>query len=171
MYQPSDCSAPLPLALARCRPQAELIHHHGRYRKAVRWPAPCFQQGCSEARPRGCPQDDGVASGQQQVRVQLLLACSAQQQPLANPCIAPVLVSFRMFETFSYLPPLSDDQIARQVDYIVNNGWTPCLEFSEPELAYVSNENCVRMGAVTCVSGTLAQEGSACASAYYVGVF
>jgi hypothetical protein len=57
-----------------------------------------------------------------------------------------------MFETFSYLPPLSDDQIARQVDYIVNNGWTPCLEFSEPELAYVSNENCVRMGPVTCVS-------------------
>jgi hypothetical protein len=57
-----------------------------------------------------------------------------------------------MFETFSYLPPLSDDQIARQVDYIVNNGWTPCLEFSEPELAYTSNENCVRMGPVTCVS-------------------
>ena len=57
-----------------------------------------------------------------------------------------------MFETFSYLPPLSDDQIARQVDYIVNNGWTPCLEFSEPELAYVSSASCNRMGAVTSVS-------------------
>lgn len=56
----------------------------------------------------------------------------------------------KMFETFSYLPPLSDDQIARQVDYIVNNGWTPCLEFSQPDLAYVSNDNCVRMGDVSC---------------------
>jgi ribulose-bisphosphate carboxylase small chain len=28
----------------------------------------------------------------------------------------------RMFETFSYLPPLSDEQIAAQVDYIVANG-------------------------------------------------
>lgn len=58
----------------------------------------------------------------------------------------------RMFETFSYLPPLSDDQIARQVDYIVNNGWTPCLEFSEPELAYVGSSSCSRMGAVSSVS-------------------
>lgn len=27
-----------------------------------------------------------------------------------------------MFETFSYLPPLTDEQIAAQVDYIVANG-------------------------------------------------
>jgi ribulose-bisphosphate carboxylase small chain len=27
-----------------------------------------------------------------------------------------------MFETFSFLPPLSDEQIAAQVDYIVANG-------------------------------------------------
>lgn len=57
-----------------------------------------------------------------------------------------------MFETFSYLPPLSDDQIARQVDYIVNNGWTPCLEFSEPELAYVGSASSARMGPVSSVS-------------------
>jgi ribulose-bisphosphate carboxylase small chain len=56
-----------------------------------------------------------------------------------------------MFETFSYLPPLSDDQIARQVDYIVNNGWTPCLEFSEPELAYVSSGSSIRFGTVSSV--------------------
>lgn len=58
----------------------------------------------------------------------------------------------RMFETFSYLPPLSDDQIARQVDYIVNNGWTPCLEFSEPEIAYVQSRETGRMGPVSSVS-------------------
>ncbi len=27
----------------------------------------------------------------------------------------------RMFETFSYLPPLSNQEIARQVDYMVHN--------------------------------------------------
>jgi ribulose-bisphosphate carboxylase small chain len=59
-----------------------------------------------------------------------------------------------MFETFSYLPPLSDDQIARQVDYIVNNGYTPCLEFSMPEDAYVSSANSIRFGPVSCVSAS-----------------
>jgi ribulose-bisphosphate carboxylase small chain len=57
-----------------------------------------------------------------------------------------------MFETFSYLPPLSDDQIARQVDYIVNNSWTPCLEFSEAEHAYVQSTSTGRMGNVSSVS-------------------
>jgi ribulose-bisphosphate carboxylase small chain len=55
----------------------------------------------------------------------------------------------KMFETFSYLPPLSDQEIARQVDYITANGWTPCLEFAPADQAYVSNENCIRFGAVT----------------------
>lgn len=44
----------------------------------------------------------------------------------------------RMFETLSFLPPLDDDAIAKQVEYIIKNGWTPCLEFSEPEFAYVT---------------------------------
>jgi len=57
----------------------------------------------------------------------------------------------KMFETFSYLPPLSNDQIARQVDYIVNNGWTPCLEVAEPDVAYVANTNVVRLaGTAAC---------------------
>ncbi len=54
-----------------------------------------------------------------------------------------------MFETFSYLPPLSDAEIARQVDYITGNGWTPCLEFAGPAEAYMANTNTTRMGAVT----------------------
>lgn len=29
-----------------------------------------------------------------------------------------------MFETFSFLPPLTDGEISRQVDYIVRNGWS-----------------------------------------------
>ena len=31
---------------------------------------------------------------------------------------------------------------------MVRNNWTPCLEFSDPEQAYISNTNTVRMGPV-----------------------
>merc|ERR1712151_448246 len=37
-----------------------------------------------------------------------------------------------MFETFSFLPPLSDADLTKQVQYLLNNGWTPCLEFEDP---------------------------------------
>ncbi|XP_024397546.1 ribulose bisphosphate carboxylase small subunit, chloroplastic [Physcomitrium patens] len=33
------------------------------------------------------------------------------------------------FETFSYLPPLSDDAIAKQVEYMIQQKLIPCLEF------------------------------------------
>jgi hypothetical protein len=52
----------------------------------------------------------------------------------------------RMFETFSFLPPLSDGEIARQVDYIVANGWTPCLEFADIDHAYVQDKSQIRFG-------------------------
>ncbi len=41
----------------------------------------------------------------------------------------------RQFETFSYLPPLSADQIRRQAQYIVSQGWSPTIEHIEPEYA------------------------------------
>ena len=39
--------------------------------------------------------------------------------------------------------------MAVQIDYIVGNGWTPCLEFSDAESAYVKNVNNVRFGPVS----------------------
>ncbi|KAG7667002.1 hypothetical protein Ndes2526B_g04508 [Nannochloris sp. 'desiccata'] len=51
----------------------------------------------------------------------------------------------KFFETFSFLPPLSEGEVSKQVDYMVRNGFTPCLEFSEPENAYVGNETCIRL--------------------------
>ena len=54
-------------------------------------------------------------------------------------------VDNKFFETFSYLPPLSDADIAKQVDYITRNGWVPALEFADPEHAYVSHVNTIRM--------------------------
>jgi len=55
----------------------------------------------------------------------------------------------KFFETLSFLPPLTDDQISKQIDYIVNNGWTPCLEFAEAESAYIKDVNNVRFGPVS----------------------
>ncbi|EEH51529.1 uncharacterized protein MICPUCDRAFT_37117 [Micromonas pusilla CCMP1545] len=42
----------------------------------------------------------------------------------------------KFFETFSFLPPLSDQEIARQVQYLINNGWAPCIEFEGAGKAY-----------------------------------
>ncbi|XP_058187951.1 ribulose bisphosphate carboxylase small subunit, chloroplastic 1-like [Rhododendron vialii] len=33
------------------------------------------------------------------------------------------------FETLSYLPPLTREQLSKEVDYLIKNGWVPCLEF------------------------------------------
>nr|ADU33221.1 ribulose-1,5-bisphosphate carboxylase/oxygenase small subunit [Dunaliella parva] len=67
----------------------------------------------------------------------------------ANQMMVWQPVNNKQFETFSYLPPLTADQIAKQVDYIVGNGWIPCLEFSEESYAYVANTNTVRFGPVS----------------------
>jgi len=42
----------------------------------------------------------------------------------------------RKFETFSYLPEMSDDNIKKQVEYIVSKGWNPAIEHTEPENAF-----------------------------------
>jgi ribulose-bisphosphate carboxylase small chain len=39
------------------------------------------------------------------------------------------------FETFSYLPPLTDAQIARQVQYILDKGYIAAVEFDESSAA------------------------------------
>lgn len=37
------------------------------------------------------------------------------------------------FETFSYLPSMSSEEIRAQIQYIVNQGWNPAVEHVEPE--------------------------------------
>jgi ribulose-bisphosphate carboxylase small chain len=39
----------------------------------------------------------------------------------------------RKFETFSYLPAMTKDEIRTQVEYIVKQGWNPAVEHTEPE--------------------------------------
>ena len=47
-------------------------------------------------------------------------------------------VTSRKFETFSYLPEMSADQIRQQVEFIVSKGWNPAIEHTEPENAFSS---------------------------------
>jgi ribulose-bisphosphate carboxylase small chain len=45
----------------------------------------------------------------------------------------------RRYETLSYLPPLTDAQIERQIAYILKMGYFPAVEFNEtsdPEVYY-----------------------------------
>jgi len=42
----------------------------------------------------------------------------------------------RKFETFSYLPELTKEQIRKQVEYIVRKGWNPAIEHTEPVNAF-----------------------------------
>jgi len=37
----------------------------------------------------------------------------------------------RRYETLSYLPPLSDEQIKRQIQFILDQGYIPAIEFNE----------------------------------------
>ncbi len=37
----------------------------------------------------------------------------------------------RRYETLSYLPPLTDAQISKQLQYILDNGFIPAVEFNE----------------------------------------
>ena len=42
----------------------------------------------------------------------------------------------RKGETFSYLPQLSAEKIAKQIQYLVSQGWNPSIEHTEPEKAF-----------------------------------
>lgn len=41
----------------------------------------------------------------------------------------------KRFETFSYLPQMSEAEIRKQIEYIVQKGWNPAIEHCEPENA------------------------------------
>ncbi len=39
----------------------------------------------------------------------------------------------RKYETFSYLPEMSADQVRAQIAYALRQGWSPSIEHTEPE--------------------------------------
>ncbi|MER3399347.1 MAG: ribulose bisphosphate carboxylase small subunit [Chloroflexota bacterium] len=34
-------------------------------------------------------------------------------------------------ETFSYLPPFTEEEVERQIEYILRQGWTPMVEYTD----------------------------------------
>jgi ribulose-bisphosphate carboxylase small chain len=44
----------------------------------------------------------------------------------------------RRGETFSYLPPMTPDRLRKQVAYLIAQGWSPAIEYTEPEKAFSS---------------------------------
>jgi len=48
----------------------------------------------------------------------------------------------KKYETLSYLPALTDADMERQIEYMIKNKWTPCLEVAEDGDVYLNT----RMG-------------------------
>ncbi len=44
-------------------------------------------------------------------------------------------IKSRKYGTFSYLPEMTEEEIRKQVEYIVSQGWQPMIEHTEPENA------------------------------------
>ena len=49
-------------------------------------------------------------------------------------------VGKKKFETLSYLPDLTDVELAKEVDYLLRNKWIPCVEF---ELEVIKTKFCL----------------------------
>lgn len=50
--------------------------------------------------------------------------------------IIPYKATERRSETFSYLPPMSQERLRKQIAYIVSQGWNPAIEHTEPEKSF-----------------------------------
>jgi ribulose-bisphosphate carboxylase small chain len=44
----------------------------------------------------------------------------------------------RRGETFSYLPPMTQDRMRQQIAYLMAQGWNPAIEHTEPEKSFSS---------------------------------
>ncbi len=70
-------------------------------------------------------------------------------------------------ETFSYLPPLTEKQVEKQVSYILKNGWIPGIEFSRELNPYDSFWSYWKLPFFTAEkTGEVMQELDACRQAH-----
>ncbi|KAJ3692380.1 hypothetical protein LUZ60_012730 [Juncus effusus] len=47
----------------------------------------------------------------------------------------------KKFETLSYLPDLSQEDLLKQIEYLIREKWIPCLEFSKVGFVYRENHS------------------------------
>merc|ERR1711970_943017 len=90
------------------------------------------------------------------------VASKATRRPVAMAGMQ-VLKPEKRYECLSYLPPLSDDEISRQIDYLVSNGWAPCIEFASQEMRFSPRSRTARTSTQDTGSGLsdLTTSGSA----------
>ncbi|KAL6007465.1 Rbcs-1p [Asimina triloba] len=48
-------------------------------------------------------------------------------------------IGLKKFETLSYLPTLTSEQLLKEVEYLLRKGWVPCLEFDKVGFVYREN--------------------------------
>ena len=73
----------------------------------------------------------------------------------------------RRYETLSYLPPLTDQQIEKQINYCLQMGYIPAVEFNEnsdPEVYYWTMWKLPLFGATS--TRAVLDEVQACRSEY-----
>merc|ERR1711924_34281 len=61
--------------------------------------------------------------------------CMSFLPDLTDAQIAKQVEYMGAYECMSFLPDLTDAQIAKQVDYMIGNGWTPCVESEDRDKA------------------------------------
>ncbi|XWS28107.1 hypothetical protein CRYUN_Cryun25bG0037000 [Craigia yunnanensis] len=81
--------------------------------------------------PKLLPAKDSISWSQKTVSNGSRTHCMKTWNPINN----------KKFETLSYLPPLSDDSIAKQIDYMMKKGWIPCIEFDEGGTVHRENSS------------------------------
>merc|ERR1719356_1827639 len=65
------------------------------------------------------------------------LTPAAHAQPLAQiQAYSPF--NGKKYETLSYLPQLSNEAIKKQIDFMIKNRWTPCLEINDDGDIYLN---------------------------------
>lgn len=50
------------------------------------------------------------------------------------------------YETFSFLPQLTQAELAKQVEYMITNRWSPCIEFAYPGSATILGGSATTVG-------------------------
>jgi len=80
------------------------------------------------------PAKESVAWAKKTISKASRIRCMKTWNPIDN----------KKFETLSYLPPLTEESIAKEVDYMIKKGWIPCLEFDA--VGYVRRENSTMPG-------------------------
>eukprot|EP01018_Ginkgo_biloba_P027259 Gb_16477 [translate_table: standard] len=51
-------------------------------------------------------------------------------------------INNKKFETLSYLPPLNNESVVKEIDYMLSKGWIPCLEFDAVGHVHRTNHQC-----------------------------